>query len=54
MIQIDDPNLIAYYEPGKIFSWSQFSSANEGALVSEWTKDRNVIFHIYGQTCRDV
>jgi len=54
VIQIDDPNLIAYYEPGKIFSWSQFSSANEGAVVSEWTKDRNVIFHIYGQTCRDV
>lgn len=54
VIQIDDHSLIGYYEPGKIFSWSQFSSANEGVVVSEWTKDRNVIFHIFGQTCRDV
>jgi hypothetical protein len=42
MIQISDSRLIAYYEPGKVFTWNNFSSANEGEVVSDWTKDKNV------------
>jgi hypothetical protein len=42
MINIEDKKLIGYYEPGKVFSWNYFSSANEGEVVSDWTKDRNI------------
>lgn len=51
-LQIDQPNQLAYYAPGKVFQWVNFCTATTGTQPTADEKTKNVVFHIIGQTCR--
>ena len=53
-VDIVDENIISDYEPGKIITWLQFSSALIGKNCSPFLEKRNTRFYIYSLTSRDI
>jgi len=51
-VKIDEARELRYFATGKVFQWVNFVTASTKNYPQEGDDQKNVVFHIMGQTCR--